>query len=315
MVVRDLDLVGVAVLPAKADPPLIVDADAVLPRPVALQRLEPIARRDPQGIEPGRGVQLRELAPGHRVQGRRQPADVLTGKHAGGVLVREGLNHGDILTLLVISGKRYERTGGLLEAQFEPGSRGRALGNIPRIKSSRKMDNAEASVPKTAMDGFAATYDEQHRFTAADICDMYRRWLGGIYARAGTYRQVNISKGGIPFAAANRIPALTDDYSRRVLARHTPCHSAERAEMASALAETHAELVLVHPFREGNGRIARALSTLMALQAGLPALDFRLIAGSARNAYFAAIQAGMDRNYQPMKRLFAETIGRSLGAA
>ncbi|TAK86063.1 MAG: hypothetical protein EPO20_09750 [Betaproteobacteria bacterium] len=35
--------------------------------------------------------------------------------------------------------------------------------------------------------------------------------------------------------------------------------------MGSALAETHVELVLIHPFREGNGRIARALSTLMAL--------------------------------------------------
>jgi hypothetical protein len=36
MVVRDLDLVGVAVLPAEADPSLVVDADAVLAYPVAL---------------------------------------------------------------------------------------------------------------------------------------------------------------------------------------------------------------------------------------------------------------------------------------
>jgi len=28
------------------------------------------------------------------------------------------------------------------------------------------------------------------------------------------------------------------------------------------------ELILIHPFREGNGRIARFLSVLMALQAG-----------------------------------------------
>ncbi len=40
------------------------------------------------------------------------------------------------------------------------------------------------------------------------------------------------------------------------LARHTPCTPASDAELAVELAEVHAELVLVHPFREGNGRRA-----------------------------------------------------------
>jgi len=106
-----------------------------------------------------------------------------------------------------------------------------------------------------------------------------------------------------------------EDFSRKALARRTPCRSAKHEEIASALAETHVELVLIHPFREGNGRIARALATLMALQAGLPPLDFSLIAGRGRNAYFAAVQAGMDRNYEPMAKLFAEIIDRSLAAS
>jgi cell filamentation protein len=88
----------------------------------------------------------------------------------------------------------------------------------------------------------------------------------------------------------------------------------EHRRIARALAETHVELVLIHPFREGNGRIARVLATLMGLQAGLPPLDFSLIAGAARKAYFGAIQSGMDRNYQPMEKLFAEIIDRSLAA-
>jgi len=40
------------------------------------------------------------------------------------------------------------------------------------------------------------------------------------------------------------------------------------------MAVVHVELVLIHPFRDGNGRVARILSILMGLQAGLPALDF-----------------------------------------
>lgn len=208
-------------------------------------------------------------------------------------------------------GDRYD-TSGLVEAQSEPGSRGRVLRNLLGIKSSRKMDDAEASALQAAMEAFVATYDELRRFTAGDICEMHRRWLGGIYAWAGVYRQVNVSKDGFPFAAANRVPALMEDYSRNVLARLTPCGASERAEITSALAVTHVELVLIHPFREGNGRIARALSTLMALQAGLPPLDFTSIAGKARNAYFAAVQAGMDRDYAPMGTLFGVIIARTL---
>lgn len=50
------------------------------------------------------------------------------------------------------------------------------------------------------------------------------------------------------------------------------------------------------------------LATLMALQAGLPPLDFTDIERSNRNDYFAAVRAGLDRNYEPMKSLFNGVI-------
>lgn len=78
------------------------------------------------------------------------------------------------------------------------------------------------------------------------------------------------------------------------------------------MAETHTELVLIHPFREGNGRVARVLSTLMALQAGMPLLDFSSIAEEKKQNYFTAVQAGLDKNYQPMEKIFSEIIERTL---
>ena len=53
---------------------------------------------------------------------------------------------------------------------------------------------------------------------------------------------------------------------------------------------------------------------LMALQAGLPILDFSLISGAKKEDYFIAVQAGMDKNYQPMENLFAEIIERSISS-
>ena len=65
------------------------------------------------------------------------------------------------------------------------------------------------------------------------------------------------------------------------------------------------ELMLIHPFREGNGRLGRILATLMALQAGLPVLDFSELDGERRKEYFAAVRAGLDRNYREIFEDFA----------
>ena len=206
---------------------------------------------------------------------------------------------------------RYD-VSGLSEAQFESGSDGLVLKNLLGITSPAEMDIAEANALVVAVDRLVRMYDEEHRFTANDICEFHRVWLRGIYAWAGEYRQVNVSKGDFMFAAAGRVPALMDEYERDVLPRCTPCKFATRDEVVRALAEAHVELVLIHPFREGNGRVSRVLSTLMALQAGLPLLDFSLIAGEEKESYFAAVRAGLDRNYRPMKRIFAEVIERSV---
>ncbi len=208
-------------------------------------------------------------------------------------------------------GNRYD-VSGLTEAQIEPGSDGQVLKNLPGIKSVAEMDVAEASALVKAMDRFVRMYDEAHRFTASDVREFHRLWLGDIYTWAGEYRQVNVSKGDFPFAAAARVPALMSEFDRDVLVRCTPCNSKVRDEVVRALAEAHVELVLIHPFRDGNGRVARVLSTLMALQAGLPLLDFSTIANERKEGYFAAVRAGLDRNYRPMEKIFAEVIERSV---
>lgn len=51
----------------------------------------------------------------------------------------------------------------------------------------------------------------------------------------------------------------------------------------------------------------------MALQADLPLLDFSVIAvGNKKEEYFSAVRAGLERNYEPMKRLFSEIVEKSL---
>jgi cell filamentation protein len=96
------------------------------------------------------------------------------------------------------------------------------------------------------------------------------------------------------------------------LRTYTPCRPAATEQLAMALAVVHVELVLIHPFREGNGRVARLLAVLMGLQAGLPPLFFDALSGRKRQGYFAAVRAGLDRSYEPMAEMFSAVIRRTL---
>ncbi len=208
-------------------------------------------------------------------------------------------------------GDRYD-VSYLEEAQFEPGSRGRVLKNKLRIKSKREMDRLEKQELLRTHEDLIAKYNKSHRFTAADICEIHKIWLGRIYKWAGKYRQVNISKKDFHFAAAAQIPKLMESLENGPLSKFTPCNYDSLDKIVRSLALVHTELVLIHPFREGNGRVARLLTDLMAAQAELPPLDFAGIIGNKKKEYISAIHAGMDRNYDPMEKLFRYIIRKTL---
>ncbi|MBI3292841.1 MAG: Fic family protein [Elusimicrobia bacterium] len=184
---------------------------------------------------------------------------------------------------------RYD-TSDLPEAQFEPGSQKQVLKNLLGIRKKAAMDDVEEQALQKATDSFVQTYAQDHRFKSEDVRRMHQLWLADIYPWAGQYRKVNLSKTGFVFSMALHIPELMREFEDTVLTECTPCREKTK----------------------GNGRVARLLTTLMALQANLPLLDFRGISGKLKSAYFAAIQAGMKRDYEPMETVIGLVIERTL---
>ena len=205
---------------------------------------------------------------------------------------------------------RYDAAG--TEAEFEPGSHRRVLRNLLGIRSVREMEQAESQALYTVTQKLIDETSPDHRFTAADVCRIHRLWLGEIYPWAGEYRSVNIAKGDFMFAAANQVPRLMEQLESGPLLELTPSLTNTIEAQAHALAIVHAELVLIHPFRDGNGRCARALSTLMGMQAGLPPLDFSAMDGRHKRNYIEAIHAALSRDYVPITRIFSVAIARTL---
>jgi cell filamentation protein len=204
--------------------------------------------------------------------------------------------------------KQRYNTSHLPESQFEPGSHSRVLRNLLHITRRREMDVIEAERYALVQPNLMGMFTKDHRFTASDICEIHRAWLGDVYAWAGQYRQVNVSKDGFSFAMARHVPKLMQVFEKGPLKKYTPCRFKTDEEIVTAIAVVHTELMLIHPFREGNGRAGRLLAVLMAFQAGLPGLDYTGIRGKKRKAYFAAVQAGMERDYEPMKKIFTSVL-------
>lgn len=209
--------------------------------------------------------------------------------------------------------RKYEAKG--IQSEFQQCSRNRVLRNLLGITPMRDMNEAELQALKLAQRTAVDRFNTEHCFIALDIRDLHRLWLGPIYQWAGEYRSLNIGKGGFQFAHAPLIPRLMIELENDVLRQFTPCAGMNDPQLELALAIVHAELILIHPFREGNGRLARLLALLMALQAGLPPLDFTPMAGCGKHAYIVAIHAVMNRDYQPLKRIFEKIIARTRRAA
>jgi len=77
---------------------------------------------------------------------------------------------------------RYS-TSGLIEGQFEPGSNGQVLKNLLGITTQVEMERIETELLFELTDQLLDECDLNKRFTAEDLLQMHRRWLGSVYAR------------------------------------------------------------------------------------------------------------------------------------
>ena len=144
--------------------------------------------------------------------------------------------------------------------------------------------------------------------SAAVVRRVHVELMGEIYPFAGEWRTVALHKGEGPTKwplPPGGIGALVDVFERDVLSR-SPFLSEDDGQVFGYVSETMCELLALHPFREGNGRIAFILANLLLMQNDLLPLDvFDRHKDEPR--YFSACEAGrVHKDYQPLAALIAE---------
>ncbi|HBD7396558.1 TPA: Fic family protein [Legionella pneumophila] len=197
------------------------------------------------------------------------------------------------------------------DEDYEPGSNNEVLKNLLGIKDKETMEQVEEIELERTGDVLPDIYGSEHQLTAQDIQQIHKLWLADVYPFAGKFRTVNMSKGGFHFAASQYIHKSMQDLENKYLKHYTPCKKSGD-ELANALGVVHVELIIIHPFREGNGRVSRLLANIMAMQAGLPQLNFepidKTINTDGYNNYIQAIHHGVMGNYEPIKEVFIEIL-------
>lgn len=198
---------------------------------------------------------------------------------------------------------RYDVAGS--EGDLQPGSEEGMLRNKLGLTRKQDIDDAEAEL-------LQALYEQElsatiERLAFDDIKRWHRQWLGNLYEWAGSLRTVNLSKGGFHFAAAAQLPLLIGGFEQEYLGQFSDLPRMDDDKVVEFLAQSHVEFILIHPFREGNGRMSRLLLDLMAVKAGFQPLDYQLWADN-KDYYFKSIQAGVMDDYQHMERLIRDVL-------
>ena len=193
------------------------------------------------------------------------------------------------------------------EELYQSGSGNLVLANKLGITDAEEMEALESGLLLMLYEQLFIEGQPPALLVFDHICKWHRQWLGNVYDWAGRLRNVNLTKGGFQFAAANRIPLLLADFDKRFLSRSGELRVLPRPELVSYLARCHVEFILIHPFREGNGRLSRLLCDVLSVLAGKSLLDYSLW-DEHKAFYFKAIQAGISGNYCPMMQLMSDVL-------
>lgn len=194
---------------------------------------------------------------------------------------------------------------------YQPGST-EVLKNYLNTRDPFVIEQEETAALRSTYQYYIKHINADDLVTSKLILEMHKKWLGKIYPFAGKYRAVSMSKEGFLFAAPGQIERLMSSFEKNELKLYTPCSSKTSVEeLAIALAIIHIEFILIHPFREGNGRLARMIAYIMGLQAGYPPLNFASIDDkhtAAHEEYISAIHKGLDKDYSLMQKVFEKII-------
>ena len=160
--------------------------------------------------------------------------------------------------------------------------------------------------------------DKNARIIPDLICNIHGEGFGFIFPDwAGKFRAVDVTVGDYEPPHYSKVPklikTLCDDLEERL--KHIPSSQNEEqflAEVISLLSWIQHRFVWIHPFKDYNGRVARLLTNLLALNFGLPIISIKAETGGDRTSYIKAMKTADNYDYSKLEKLIANALKESL---
>lgn len=189
-----------------------------------------------------------------------------------------------------------------------------AFGILPRSK----VVILEQEGIKKALQQILKLSQKKIKITPNLICEVHRIGFGFIFPDwAGKFRTINVTVGEYEPPHYSKIHELIknlcDDLEERL--KYIPSLEHEEqflAEVISLLAWFQHRFVWIHPFKDYNGRVARLLTNLLALNFGLPVLEIKAETGADRQRYIKAMKAADQHDYSKLEKLLVGALKESL---
>ncbi|MXY66860.1 Fic family protein [Candidatus Poribacteria bacterium] len=174
-------------------------------------------------------------------------------------------------------------------------------------------DQAEARNLSSALDFLEELAGNRNTpITEHDVRQLHALVLKGINEEAEAYRSVPVIISGSEFSppGPESIRGEMEIFGRWLSTNSTPSTDVfASVQGLAAAAAAHTWFVTVHPFIDGNGRVARLLLNLMLMRHGYP---IAIITKDDRFRYYDALEDSQATDLTPFIMLVAECIQESL---
>lgn len=167
-------------------------------------------------------------------------------------------------------------------------------------------DYIEATNHKEAIVLLEKIARENHQITEMDVLNLHTVILDKIDPQnAGFYRHEQVYITGTKHLPPNW-KEVTEKMKLVIAELNSPDKGCKAIESAARL---HHLLVWIHPFIDGNGRLARLLTNLRLMRAGFPPV---VLQKKVRKTYYSALEKGAAGDLKPLAMLIARDVNTAL---
>lgn len=203
---------------------------------------------------------------------------------------------------------RYDVRGNI-EAQFMD-AEGMVLANKKGITVLWALEAEESEALFHAYERLLAQVRLDTPITSELIRHIHSEIFGELYAWAGRWRTVVISKPGVVWPPPAYLDAAMKEYEEKVLSRFPASELVEDDSFCTAGGEIQGEFLAIHPFREGNARTIKLAYDILAIQTGRRLLKYDM-SDAGRDRYIEAARAALRKNYLPMAEVIRDALAAS----